>query len=162
MTIDTLAEKNVDELDLIYRNGILPSSFKALDGMPKGRMLSIKYIDKTPLSFFIKYFAGSGLFPWEGKSFKSNNNIEGSGINRIQIMNTLKFNWFPFKTKIVPSIIDGRDCILLDYDLPENPWFIRKIRDELRKVSNHLFLGPAMWKNNKGGADLVLWFAISG
>ena len=34
------------------------------------------------------------------------------------------------------------------------------IRDEIREVSDGLFMGPAMWKDGKGGATLVLWFAV--
>lgn len=159
LTLNDLSEKSVAELDSLYRHGTMPVSFKSLNGTPKGRMLAIRGIDKTPLFGPISMFSKASVFPWDGKSFNAINDQQGTGINRINLT-VLKQSWFPFNTRVETSVIDGKDCIYLDYDLPENPWFIRKIRDELREVSPGLFLGPAMWKDNQGGASLVLWFAI--
>lgn len=158
LTLDDLSAMNVDELDALYRKGTLPASFKALDGTPKGRMLAIRGLDKTFLFSPIAALSKLSLFPWDGKSFTSTSATTGEGINRINLMT--KLNWFPFKTRIEPSVIDGKDCIYLDYEQPGNPFFIAKIRDELREVSPGLFLGPAMWKTGKDSAELVLWFAI--
>ena len=159
LTLDTLSEMSVEQLDKLYQNATLPRSMKALDGTPKGRMLAVRGTDKTPLSGAIRSVSKVGVFPWHGKSFKATSSKQGSGINRINLT-LMQKQWFPFNTVILPSVIDGKDCIYLDYDLPENPWCIRKIRDELRAVSPGLFLGPAMWKDNKEGAALLLWFAI--
>lgn len=159
LTLDDLSDMNVEELDSLYRQGSMPSSFKALDGTPKGRMLAVRGIDKTPSFAPLSFISKASVFPWDGKSFNAINDTRGNGINRINLT-VLKQNWFPFNTVMQPSVIDGKDCIYLDYDLPENPWFIRKIRDELREVSPGLFLGPAMWKTGSDSASLVLWFAI--
>ncbi|MDX1692609.1 MAG: hypothetical protein R3208_02515 [Ketobacteraceae bacterium] len=159
LTLEDLSDMSVSELDLLYRQGTLPASMKVLDGTPEGRMLAVRGIEKTPLSGPIGFFSKASAFPWDGKSFKAISDNRGTGINRINLA-VFKQEWFPFNTVVEPSVIDGKDCIYLDYDLPENPWFIRKIRDELREVSAGLFLGPAMWKNGNGGATLVLWFAI--
>ena len=158
LTLDDLSAMHVDELDTLYREGTMPSSFSALDGQPKGRMLAIRGLDKTPLFSPITAFSKFSLFPWDGKSFKSTSASTGEGINRINLVG--KLNWFPFKTRIEPSVIDGKDCIYLDYEQPGNPFFIAKIRDELREVAPGLFLGPAMWKTGSNSAALVLWFAI--
>lgn len=159
LSLDTLSEMSVEELGKLYQEATLPKSMKALDGTPIGRMLAVRGTDKTPLFGAIQLASKVSVFPWDGKSFKATNSKQGTGINRINLTLTQK-QWFPFNTVIVPSVIDGKECIYLDYDLPENPWFIRKIRDELREVSSGLFLGPAMWKDKKGGAALILWFAI--
>ena len=66
---------------------------------------------------------------------------------------------FPFDTSVGPSAIDGAPCIVLDYDKPNNPFFIRAIRDELREVAPGLFLGPAMVRLG-ASAKLALYFAI--
>jgi hypothetical protein len=158
LTLDILSEKSCDELDALYRSGTMPRSFSALNGTPKGRMLAIRQVDKTPLFGPIGAFSKLSVFPWDGKSFSSTGEKTGEGINRINLVG--KFNWFPFKTYVQPSVIDGKDCIYLDYEQPGNPFFIAKIRDELREVSPGLFLGPAMWKTGNGGAALILWFAI--
>ncbi|AUM14138.1 hypothetical protein [Ketobacter alkanivorans] len=157
--LDQLSSMQVDELDSLYRQGTLPSSFNTLNGTPKGRMLAIRTLDQTPLFGPISLLSKAKVFPWEGKSFNATSDCTGTGINRINLT-LLKQQWFPFNTRVEPSVIDGKDCIYLDYDLPENPWFVRKIRDELREVSPGLFLGPAMWKTGDNEAALVLWFAI--
>lgn len=158
LTLDDLSEKSASELEALYRGGTLPRNFSALNGTPKGRMLAIRHVDKTPLFGPIGAFSKLSVFPWDGKSFKATGERTGEGINRINLVG--KFNWFPFKTYVQPSVIDGRDCIYLDYEQPGNPFFIARIRDELREVSPGLFLGPAMWKTGNGGAALILWFAI--
>lgn len=158
LTLDSLSDKSVDALEGIYREGKMPRSFAALNGTPKGRMLAVRHVDKTLLFGPLSAISKLSVFPWDGKSFSSTSDSTGDGINRINLVG--KFNWFPFKTYVVPSVIDGKDCIYLDYEQPGNPWFIGKIRDELREVAPGLFLGPAMWKTADGGASLVLWFAI--
>ena len=159
MSLDHLAGLPVDALDALYRDASLPASLKSLNGTPKGRMLAVRGLDRTPLFTPISLISAASVFPWDGKSFNATSDQNGTGINRINLT-LLQQEGFPFQTRIEPSIIDGRDCIYLDYDLPENPWFIRKIRDELRQVAEGLFLGPAMWKTANNRAALVLWFAI--
>jgi hypothetical protein len=56
--------------------------------------------------------------------------------------------------------MDGKPCLILDYDVSPNPWFIRRIHDELRQVAPRLYLGPAMWKA-RPTPKLVLFFAIA-
>lgn len=68
-------------------------------------------------------------------------------------------NLFPFETLIGPSEIDGEPAIILDYDLPENPGYIRKIHDEVRAVEPGLYLGPAMW-TSASAKTTVLFFAL--
>jgi hypothetical protein len=159
LTLNDLSERSVSELSELYQQASMSATMNKLDGHPKGRMLAIKGADSAPVARVIRMISKASLFPWGGKSFKSTNKKEGSGINRINLT-LFQQNWFPFKTVVEPSAIDGKQCIYLDYDLAGNPWFIRRIRDELREVSAGLFLGPAMWKKKKGGATLLLWFAI--
>ena len=158
LTLDDLSALNVDELDALYRQGRMPASFKALNRTSKGRMLAIRNLDRTFLFSPISAFSKLSLFPWDGKSFNATSDSTGDGINRINLL--AKLNWFPFKTRVEASVIDGKDCIYLDYEQPGNPFFIAKIRDELREVAPGLFLGPAMWKTGNNSAELVLWFAI--
>lgn len=159
LTLDTLSNLNTDELDALYRKGTVPAKVDVLNGSPEGRMLAVKGVDKTPLFGVVTSFAKSAFFPWGGKNFQAISDMQGEGINRINLL-VSRQQWYPFKILVVRSMLDGKGCIYLDYDLPQNPWFIRKIRDELREVSPGLFLGPAMWKDNHGGASVLLWFAL--
>jgi len=158
MTLDDLSAMSYSDLDALYRTGSVPEDFSVLDTKPKGRMLAVRGVSDTPASFLLNTFAKSRLFPWDGKTLASEKAGSGDGINRIKL--GVNMNWFPFKTRIVKSVIDGEDTIYLDYEQPGNPKLITKIRDELREVAPGLFLGPAMWKTGEDTATTMLWFAL--
>jgi hypothetical protein len=154
--LDLLARLTSQELDALYRRARLPSSLSVLNGAPRGRMLAlVPPFDRGLLFNAIRGFAGSRAFPWGGKSFASVGEASGTGINRAILLGEV----FRFDTRVEPSAVDGAPCIVLDYDKPQNPWFIRQIHDELREVAEGLYLGPAMWKA-RTGPKLVLHFAI--
>jgi len=158
LDLEDLVGLSMSDLEGIYRDGTLPTSMHALDGAPRGRMLTIAGpLGGRAIGSAIDRFAGSRGFPWGGKSFQATSDVAGTGINRVALAGQRE--WFPFETSITPSAIDGEPCIFLQYEVKGNPWAIAKIHDELREVSPGLFLGPAMWKRNPTPA-LVLWFAI--
>lgn len=157
-TLDDLSQRSYDDLDALYRAGTVPPDLSVLDNKPKGRMLAVRGVDKTPLAGVLRAAAKLPVFPWDGKTLTSEDARSGSGINRIQL--GVSMDWFKFTTRIEPSVIDGADTIVLDYEQPGNPWFIRQIHDELREVSSGLFLGPAMWKRSESAPANVLWFAL--
>ncbi len=152
----SLAALDVAELGRRYAAGVVPPDLAALEGHPRGRMLAIRALDRGRRGGALRRFSGWAAFPWEGKSF-SGHGRTGTGINRIGLFG--RRNWFPFRTSVRDSVIDGAPCIVLDYDLPENPAAIRAIHDELREIEPELFLGPAMLKARKG-PRFVLWFAL--
>ncbi len=155
--LDALAKQSVAALGDVYAGGSVPSTLKALNGDPVGRMLTIRYTGRGLLATGIRLLAGASAFPWGGKSFSATKKGEGTGINRVNIWGRHKL--FPFETRFAPSVIDGEECIALNYDLPENPNFIRHIHDEIREVSPGVYLGPAMWKGATS-ERLVLWFGL--
>lgn len=161
LTLDELAEKSAEELDNLYRSASAPKSIADLDGKPTGRVLALRATGGGILFNLVKRITRVESFIWGGISFQSKNKKEGAGINRIKLSALGNHNLFPFDTKIEKSVIDDKDCVYLEYDKPQNPWLVRKIRDELREVSPGLFLGPAMWKDSKNEkATLALWFAL--
>jgi hypothetical protein len=109
----------------------------------------------------LRGIAASPRFVWEGKTFASTSKRAGRGINRIAGGAILgRQDLFPFTTSIGPSVIDGKDAVILDYEQPENPPYIRHIHDEIREVAPGLFLGPAMWKRSGAAPATILWFAL--
>jgi len=156
ITVDDLARMTTRDATDLYKRGSVPS-MTVLDGAPAGRMLSVAGLDRGRVAARLAKIAGSSAFPWAGKSFSATGDDRGAGINRIRLLGGR--DWFPFDTLIGPSAVDGQPAIILDYDKPQNPWFIRKIHDELREVAPDLYLGPAMWKTASGPRHL-LYFAI--
>lgn len=158
-TLDDLARLSARALGALYDGGVVPSELTALDGRPKGRMLAVRLAEAAGAFDRLRRFAGARAFPWGGKSFFRVDARTGRGINRVRL-GPLRFDWYPFDTRIARSLVDGLDTVMLDYDKPENPFFIRRIHDEIREIEPGLYLGPAMWKDDAGGAAHVLWFAL--
>lgn len=156
LSADQLARLSVDELRQLYEGGRLFDLW-ALEGAPKGRMLTLAGgLGKPSPRRALARLAKGVAFPWRGKSFSTVDGEaqRGVGINRLLLLG----DRFPFDTFVEASAIDGKPCVRLDYDKPENPFFIRVIRDELREVSQGLYLGPALFDGKR--PELVLWFAI--
>ncbi len=158
-TLDDLAGMSEEQLRTLYCAATVGAVFFEREGRPKGRMLAVrKLATGTPFAS-LKSFARNNAFPWGGKSFFRVNSSEGRGINWVRLP-LGRFEWFPFDPRLEKSLVDGEDTIVLDYDKPENPFFIRRIHDEIREVEPGLFLGPAMWKQGGREAAHVLWFAL--
>ena len=83
---------------------------------------------------FVVGYEGS----WQGKSF---NKVEASGINRFKNGEAIIRN-YPFKLVAAKGLRDNNlDVIKLDYNQPENPWWLRRIVDEVVKTSDNTYLG---------------------
>ena len=161
LTFDDLAAMSFDALGELYANGSVPDGFAAaLDHHPKGRMVAVRGLDNLPVvNKVVDAFAKHPLFPWDGKSMAATSAQTSDGINRIKL--GAKMNWFPFKTSVQDSQIDGKPTIVLDYEQEGNPVLIQQIHDEIREVAPGMYLGPAMAKVGAGRPPvLVLWFAL--
>ncbi len=158
-TLENLARRSFAELEALYLGAPEPYTVLVLNGAPKGRMLAVRYLDNGLPHSLIAAVARLGVFPWDGKTFEATTEYAGKGTNRIKLFRPT-LTLFTFYTRIEASAVDGRPCILLDYDQPGNPWIIRRIRDELREVAPGIFLGPAMARLKNGQAETILWFGI--
>jgi len=158
-TLDTLADLTSPELEALYRAATMPASMHAADGALVGRMLAVRGLP-GPLAMPIRRWAASKSFLWEGKTFEATSDVQGIGHNRVNGGGVLGHqNLFPFETAFLPSAIDGKPTLALDYDLAVNPGYIRHVHDEIREVSPGVFMGPAMWKSGDT-KTLILWFAL--
>jgi hypothetical protein len=157
-SLDDLARLDALKLRELYRRAAVPA-VPELDGDLKGRMLAVRGAGRIWFAL-LRAFAAWRHFPWRGKSFVSRTNGErGDGINRV-FGDAAPLRWFRFETFIGPSRADGGQAFQLDYDNPDNPFFIRAIKDEVRAVGPGLYLGQAyvVWF---GKPRLVLYFALS-
>lgn len=160
--LDTLAEKSFSQLETLYRGGASPATMHTLDGELTGRVLAMRGSWVRSLAApLLRRLAASEVFPWRGKQFSCDDDHAGSGINRISVPILLgRQRLFNFSTSFGKSLIDGKDTIVLDYDHPENPLYIRQLHDELREVSPGVFVGPVMWKLANRALALG-WFALA-
>jgi hypothetical protein len=159
LSLDSLARCSLTELDALYRGARVSSTMHAADGALHGRLLAIRSLP-APIASWVRRWAASPTFVWEGKTFSASSDGRGVGHNRVYIPRALGHqSLFPFETSFGASAIDGKPTLILDYDLDANPSYIRRIHDEIREVSPGLFLGPAMVKTATDKV-LVLYFAL--
>lgn len=157
LDLDDLARCSVGELTRMYREAKAPASLDALSGTPSAsRMLTlIGPLGGRAARPVVAALAKAPYFPWIGKRFEAFDAERGQGINRTRLLGER----YRFDLRFDRSALDGERCVLLDYDVPDNPWFIRRIRDELREVRPGLFLGPALMRT-RTEPKLVLYFAV--
>jgi hypothetical protein len=156
-SLDDLAHLTAAQAQALYRRSGVPDRLDQLDGDLVGRMLAVRGTSGAVLRALAS-FARSGGFPWGGKSFRAIDATTGTGINRVHLGG--RHRLFPFKTHFGASVIDGSAAVILDYDDPDNPGFIRAIHDEVREVSPGLYFGPACWKGEGGKTTIILWFGL--
>ena len=157
LDLDALRRMTYAELDTLYRGARCPSAISDLNGDTRGAMLAWRLPRTGPIAWWLRTFGASSAFPWEGKSFRGEQEA-GTGINRVNFFG--KRRWFPFKTRFAASFLDGKPTFQLDYSGPANPPFIHSIVDEVREVAPGLYLGPAAL-NFRGRPRPVLFFAVS-
>lgn len=154
-TLDELLHKDTEMLRVLYEQADVPR-LEAVHGALRGRMLAVRGLPAS-VAKPIKRWASSALFPWRGKTFRPKTSERGSGINRVV---SERFELYPFVTFIGKSHAGDFDALHLDYDLPENPFFIRPIRDEIRELSPGLWLGQA-YLALASGTHLALYFGLT-
>lgn len=154
-SLDELAALRAPRLLELYRDAAVPA-VPELDGDLRGRMLAVRGSGRIWFAL-LRAFAAWRHFPWRGKSFAARSiGTRGDGINRVFGDTT---RWFRFETFIAPSRADGGPAFQLDYDNPDNPFFIRAIKDEVRQVAPGLYLGQA-YVLMFGKPRLALYFAL--
>ncbi len=155
LTLDALLDLDVDTLASLYANARVPT-LADVKGDLRGRMLATTVLGGRAARA-IRSFASSTTFPWRGKTFMPKDALRGDGINRV-----VRDRWhlYRFETFIGRSRAGDFDALQLDYDNPDNPFFIRAIKDEIRELSPGLWLGQA-YVQLPHGANLVLYFGLA-
>lgn len=161
LTLDELQSMSMGALEQAYRSAPCPDEMGVLAGAPRGSVLAVAALDQGTPARLRRAITASSLFPWAGKSFSAVNERHGKGINRINLLGLAAPTWFGFETVFADSCIDGKPCIKLDYDLPQNPFFIRAIVDELRMAAPGLLFGPAQIRIGQRQPVPVLYFALT-
>ena len=153
-SLDALSNLDATELGALYRSASTPRIID-LEGDLEGRML-VSPRGGDRLAEAMRRLARWRHFPWRGKSFRPRDEQHGEGCNRVF---TDRNRWFRFETTLGRSRAGDFDALLLDYDLPENPFLVRKIKDEIRQLEPGLFLGQA-YVVSRDRPTLALYFAL--
>ena len=153
-SVDDLLALDVATLERMYREARTPA-IGDMKGDLIGRMLPSPAANEA-VADAMRALASQSWFPWKGKTFAPRDVDHGEGWNRVF---TDKNLWFRFTTSIGPSRAGDFDALHLNYDHPENPFFIRAIQDEVRTVAPGLWLGQA-WIVVRDRPWLALYFAL--
>ncbi len=159
-TLAELRALSAGALLALYRRLEPPGSVALLDGDWSGHILSGHGLLGAPAPDRLLRWVGRTrqVMRWSGKTFRAASEREGAGHNRVRLGGERTVA--RFATRMGASLMDGRGCVLLDYDLPGGSLLIRPMRDELRRVGDDLLIGPAMWRV-QGDLRPIAWFALA-
>jgi hypothetical protein len=148
--IDALTRMDGRALESAFARAGAPQASEVY-GDPYGRVLHVCGLLATPgITSIVRAVTGSAAFPWEGKSFAGPDGAS-MGCNRMRI---------PFRQGVFTFRVYSAHALAIDYDVPQNPWFVRPIYDELRSLGDGLYLGRGMYRRRAGALSLLLWFAV--
>jgi hypothetical protein len=121
-----MSQRQLDELFSVHDSGPIP------DGEAKGTAI---IAPGTPMSASIA--ALINIFAWQGKVFDAK-----AGLLRNHIL-PLGLNAIIARIFKAPSLLDGKECIVLDYS--ETSLVASHIRDEIRQIEPSFYLGKVYW-----------------
>ena len=152
-SLSELLGAHPDSLEKMYRAGKAADPAE-LGESPRGLLLSsAKGKNVFLLTRPLMKALGSGVLPWEGKTFDHGGN---SGQNLVMGKRLTRFH-----AEVGPSELDGKPSLILSYANPAhgNPWPLRDLRDELRTVAHGVAIGPAFFMGS-GSPNLLMWFGL--
>jgi hypothetical protein len=104
--------------------------------IPNGRARGVAIV--APGTRYNRIIArATSLLGWQGKTFDA---ARGTLVNRIT---PFRINAIAAEVYSAPSVLDGRECIVLDYSRTST--LARWIRDEIRNIAPDLYFGFAYW-----------------
>lgn len=159
LTLEALAQLDPSALAELFAGGDVDDDLTAMSGHPRGRVLAAPALRARLLVAALRWLAASPLILWEGKSFQAAEGAaRGRGANRARLKGRAAL--FPFRTWIDRSVVDGRPCLVISYDVPRNPPVLRPVYDEVRRIGPELYLGRGCYRRRGRAARPVLWFAL--
>jgi len=123
-----------EECDALF--GVLPAPREsAVDGVWRGAVMAVSGLDGLPrmLAAALYSVLAQPVQPWRGKSFAGD-----SGANQWGGLPGAAFGRYRVSLRDSPE--DARPVLWLDYDVPENPSFLRAIRGEARALRDDVLL----------------------
>ncbi|MBF0349934.1 MAG: hypothetical protein HQM11_02830 [SAR324 cluster bacterium] len=154
LQLDDLISQDKSTLDQWFLAGETPT-IGEINGITNGRVLSGITVLESDV---VRTLVNRSWLPWQGKTFFPINDEAGKGVNRLKV-GPVKRDKFEFTTTIIPALVGDKPVFSLNYDHPHNPWYIRPIRDDLKKLKDGLFLGTANVRLREE-YHFVLYFAL--
>lgn len=126
----TMSQKELDALFSAHDSGPIP------DGEARGTAIIAPGTAMSgPIAEIINIFA------WQGKVFDAK-----AGLLRNHIL-VLGIKAIIARVYKGPSLLDGKDCIVLDYS--ETSLVASHVRDEIRQIETGFYLGKVYWDKTR-------------
>lgn len=129
-SLDELVAMDRRELDRLFERGDTPEPGD-IEGEASGALLAGRGV--FDLSG-VRKLLNTSLNPWRGKSFS------GSRGTNLVGYSPLSTELFDFEGYVDESVRADGTALILDYDRPSNPKIARRVRDEVRRVDEDLYL----------------------
>ncbi len=129
-SLDDLVAKDRRELDRLFADGETPEPDE-IQGEASGALLAGRGLFELSS---VRKLLNTAINPWRGKSFRG---AEGANLVGYSPLST---ELFEFEAEVADSVTGDGDALVLDYDQPANPAIARRVRDEVRRVGDDLYL----------------------
>ena len=130
LRLKDLRDADLSELHALYDEGEVPDE-DDIHGEMDGLTLAGRGLARTRL-----WRRTANLAPWAGMRIDT----EDGGVNHIGFP-PLVFDRYGFESYVERDKKAG--ALVLDYDLKENPYWIRRLKERLREIEDGLFLGKS-------------------
>ncbi len=130
MRLDELRDASLDELHDLYEKGEIPDEVPTAD--MRGVVLAGRGLARTSA-----WDSVANLAPWSGMRIGDRETEDG--VNYVGY-GPLVFERYGFETYVERDREGG--ALVLDYDVPENPYALRRLKEHVREVDG-IYLGRA-------------------
>ncbi len=127
LRLDDLRDADLSELYALYEEGEVPDE-EDVRGEMRGLTLAGRGVARTRL-----WRRAANLAPWAGMRIE-----DRGGVNHVGYP-PLVFDRYGFETYVERDKEGG--ALVLDYDMEENPYALRRLEERLREIEDGLFLG---------------------
>lgn len=145
LRLEDLRDADLSELHALYDEGKVPAQ-KDLSGEMRGLVLAGRGIGRTRL-----WRRAANLAPWAGMRIE-----DSGGVNHIGFP-PLVFDRYGFESYVKRDREGG--ALVLDYDVAENPYALRRLEERLREIEDGLFLGKSYLRVG-GGSFFLHYYAV--
>lgn len=129
LRLEDLRDADLSELHALYEEGEVPDE-DDVRGEMRGLTLAGRGVARTRL-----WRRAANLAPWAGMRMN-----DDGGVNHVGFP-PLVLDRYNFETYVERDKEGG--ALVLDYDVPENPYALRRLEERLREIEDDLFLGKS-------------------
>jgi hypothetical protein len=95
------------------------------------------------------------VFAWQGKKF----NAGDTGINVFNAKDG-QYERYPFVTSVDAGVRTHNPVLKIDYNIPENPWWLKPVLDEVVQVAPDFYIGKMHLRIIPGYPFTVAFFEL--